>query len=75
MILPSHTPFTDFRSRHIWLGRYVKGENGKYYQVIQDPDFGYAIVELKSEVVEKLSQEVADLLELVSFTEVYANKT
>lgn len=70
MILPSHTPFTDFRGRHLFLGRYVKGMNGKYYQVIQDNDFGYAIAELKSRVVEKLFPEVAYCLELVSYQDV-----
>lgn len=71
MILPSHTPFTDFRGKHIFLGRYVKGMNGKYYQVIQDKDFGYAICELESKVVEKLTQEVACCLELVPTSEVH----
>lgn len=75
MILPSHTPFTDFRGRHIFLGRYVKGMNHKIYQVIQDPDFGYSICELKSKVVEKLYKDVAITLELISYKELvnYAN--
>lgn len=55
----------DKRGNVLKEGTIVKNDNGRFFKVIYDPHFEYAIFDVEWETIEKLTPDVSSRLELV----------
>ncbi len=59
------TGLTDKHSVQIREGSVLKGVGNRLFFIIYDGKFEYALVDIDLEIIEKLTQDVADGLEVI----------